>query len=134
MKAAIDDFQEVLANYFRQQVMGVSYLAIGAQVVAQTSPAASIELLLDTDLKTEPLFLRELLPHRESVRQGIFELFQNKMIAAWSDLLGDLFAKHVEAHFKGGRAFAELKKRRVELDFGSGEPLEQQIITRLNAD
>jgi hypothetical protein len=134
MKTAIDIFQNAISDSFRQLILAVAYLNIGAGVI-NTSPAnASVELSLDKDIKTEPFYLKDLLIHGGTVEEGVFELYQNKMIAAWSDLLGDLFSNFVDMHFSGARKFYELKKRTVRLDFSLETNLNDQIGAGLTAD
>ena len=134
MKAAIDKFLGTISDSFRQITLVVAYLNIGTRVM-NTSPAdASVELSLGKEIKTERFYLRELLIHSGTVEEGILELYQNKMVAAWSDLLGDLFSRFVDMHFGGIRKFHELKKRTVRLDFALEMDLREQIRTALIAD
>ena len=134
MKKSIDRFQGAVSGHFRQLILAVAYLNIGATVINRSPADASVELSLGKDIKTEPFYLRELLLHSRSVEEGILELHQNKMIAAWSDLLNDLFSSLVNLHFDGVRKFDELKKRTVRLDFASGTEMHEQIRATLIAD
>jgi hypothetical protein len=134
MKALIDKFQGTISDNFRQLILAVAYLNIGARVISASPTDASVELSLGKDIKTEPFYLRELLIHSGTVEEGVFELHQNKMIAAWSDLLGDLFSCFVDMHFSGVRKFHELRKRTARLDFSLETDLLEQISTALIAD
>ena len=134
MKAAIDKFQGAVSDNFRQLILAVAYLNIGTRVINTSPTDASVELSLDKDIKTERFYLRELLIHSSTVEEGVLELYQNKMIAAWSDLLGDLFSCFVDMHFSGIRKLHELKKRTVRLDFSLETDLNEQIRTALIAD
>ncbi len=107
---------------------------IGASATRASRTDPSVELSLGKDIKTEPFYLSELLIHSGMVREGIHELYQNKMIAAWSDLLGDLFLCFVEMHFSGRREFHELKKRTARLDFSVKTDLTAQIKAGLISD
>lgn len=100
----------------------------------QASGNPSVQFALAKDRNTEEIQLKELLPLSGSVRDGVFELFQNKMTALWSDLLGKLFALLVDSHFNGTRPFVELRKRRIQLDFKSQARLQDQVVARLLAD
>lgn len=134
MKAAIDKFQGAVSDNFRQLILAVAYLNIGSRVINTSPTDASVELSLGKDIKTEPFYLRELLIHSSTVEEGVLELYQNKMIAAWSDLLGDLFSFFVDMHFSGIRKFHELKKRTARLDFSLETDLNEQISSALTAD
>jgi hypothetical protein len=134
MKTVIDRFQGAVSDSFRQLILAIAYLNIGTSVINTSPGNASVELRLDKDIKTEPFYLKELLIHSGTVEQGVLELCQNKMVAAWSDLLGDLFSCFVDMHFSGIRKFRELKKRTVRLDFSLESDLNQQIRVALAAD
>src|SRR5438445_1168293 len=103
MKKSIDEFQGQVAANFRELILAMAYLNIGGQLLAGANPDASVELFLDEDIRTEPLHVRELLPHSGAVGASALELYQNKMIAAWSDLLGTLFEHFVRLHIDGVR-------------------------------
>lgn len=134
MKTSIDRFQVAVSSHFRQLILAVAYLRIGGTVINRSPANASVELSLGKSIKTEPFYLKELLPYSCSVGESILELHQNKMIAAWSDLLNDLFSSLVNLHFSGVRKFYELKKRTVRLDFTSETELNEQIRATLIAD
>lgn len=134
MVNTIHDFQGRLSDYSRQLTLGIAYLKIGSIVVTNSSPDASVQLLLDKDIRTESMYLRDLLVNSPSVEQGILELYQNKFVAAWSDLLNDLYAHSIRMHFEGVRQFTELKKRAPKIDFSSSSQLQDQIRMSLIAD
>ncbi len=134
MKSLIDNFQKHIADYFRQLSLAAAYLNIGAKTISTSPKEMSIQLLLDKDIATEPMFLKELLAHSKKVEDAILELFQHKLIASWSDLLNDLFFYFLEQHFLGKRKFQELKKRTPKIDFSSDIELATQIRDGLLAD
>jgi hypothetical protein len=134
MKTVIDRFQGAVSDSFRQLTLAIAYLNIGSSVINAGPANASVALSLDKDIKTEPFYLKELLIQSGTVEKGVLELYQNKMIAAWSDLLGDLFSRFMDMHFSGIREFHELKKRSVRLDFSKGTDLNEQIRVALAAD
>ncbi len=134
MKTAIDKFQGKVSGYFRQLILAAAYLNIGITVINRSPADASIQLSLAKDIKTESFYLRELIAHSPAVERGLLELNQYKMIAAWSDLLDDLFSCFVNMHFNGGRKFYELKKRTVRLDFSLESDLTGQIRAALTGD
>lgn len=102
--------------------------------MAGASMNASVTLTLAPDVTTEPMYLRELLPHSSSVAQGISELFQTKTIAAWSDLLNDLFAHFVTDHLEGRKRLPELKRRTTRIDFSSETDVTSQVREGLISD
>lgn len=134
MKTAINEFQGQLSDYFRQLILAAAYLNIGGREISGAPADVSVQLVLDKDITTEPLLLRALLPFSRSVAEGILELYQNKMIASWSDLLADLFAHFVNMHFRGSRKFLELKKRTVRIDFSLDADLLEQVGAGLITD
>lgn len=134
MATHIDDFQRLLTGYFRELVLATAYLEIGRQSIMQSPPNASVALTLAEGVTTEPMFLRELLPHSASVSLGVAELFQTKTIAAWADLLNALFEHFVGLHIEGKRQFAVFKRRTTRLDFSSSEDVTSQVRRGLVAD
>jgi hypothetical protein len=95
---------------------------------------ASVALTIAPDVTTEPISLRELLPHSSAVDQGITELFQTKFIAAWSDLLNNLFKHFVIDHLEGRNRFPELKHRSTRIDFSSEVDVASQVREGLISD
>ena len=134
MKSLIDNFQQHVADYFRQLTLAIAYLNIGAKMISASPKDMSIQLPLDKDIATEPMYLKELLAHSNKVEDAILELFQHKMIASWNDLLNDIFSCFVEQHFSGKRKFQELRKRAPKIDFSSDTELTAQIKNGLLAD
>jgi hypothetical protein len=134
MKQSIDQFQGQIAAHFRELILAMAYLNIGGQMLAGANPEASVELFLDEDIRTEPLHVRELLPHSGAVGAGALELYQNKMIAGWSDLLGTLFNHFVRAHVDGVQQYAELKKRAARIDFADATDFKTQLQKSLTAE
>lgn len=134
MTAHIDNFHVQIAANFRQLILATAYLHIGSQNVAGASMDASVALTLAPDVTTEPMYLRELLPHSSAVAQGISELFQTKAIAAWSDLLNALFAHFVTDHFEGRKRPPELKRRTTRIDFSSETDVASQVREGLISD
>lgn len=134
MTTHIDNFQCQIASYFRELILAIAYLDIGSSNLASASKDASVALTLAHDLTTEPMYLRELLPHSAAVAHGIAELFQTKTIAAWADLLNSLFAYFVTAHLEGQKRIPELKTRSVRIDFSSEIDITSQLREGLIAD
>src|SRR4029077_20395443 len=107
MPTLIDKFQESVAESMQQLILAIAYLEIGDRQISAAPGDASVALTLAPDVTTEPLYLRELLPHSPAVAQGIAELFQGKTTSAWFDLLGNLFAQFVTAHLSDVKRFPE---------------------------
>lgn len=134
MSSPIESFQRLLTGYFRELILATAYLGIGQQAIKQSPPSASIALTLGNGVTTEPMFLHELQAHSPSVAFGIAELFQTKAIAAWADLLNDLFELFVELHISGGRQFPVFKTKTTRFDFSSNEDVATQVRLGLVAD
>ena len=134
MSQPIDDFQGLLARYFRELILATAYLELGSRLIVVSPANASIALTLSPDITTEPMYLHELLPHSSAVAHGASELFQSKAIAAWADLLNVLFEMFVSAHIEGKRQYPELKKRSTRLDFSSIDDINTQVRLGLVAD
>jgi len=69
MSAQIDNFHAVVTAYYRQLILAIAYLDIGNRTVGSAPPNASVELTLAHDVVTEPIYLRELIPHTADVAQ-----------------------------------------------------------------
>lgn len=134
MTAHIENFQGQVAAYFRELILATAYLDIGRRNLAGAPKDASVSLTLAPDVTTEPMYLKELLPHSAAVVQGISELFQTKTIAAWSDLLNNLFAHFVTAHLLGEKPVPELKRRTTRIGFTSKSDITSQVREGLIAD
>lgn len=130
----VDEFQRLLTKQFQELVLAIAYLQIGEQSVLRMPAEASISLTLAEGLETEPMSLRELQPHSGSVGLGIAELFQTKVIAAWSDLLGDLFEYFIRMHLEGRRAFPVLQKRVTKVKLLDPQDLVEQTCRGLVED
>lgn len=134
MSKPIIDFQHLLTGYFRDLVLATAYLEIGSRTIAGTSENASVQLTIASDVVTEPMYLRELLPHSARVGLGIAELFQSKAMAAWADLLNALFENFVALHMEGKRQFPKFKRRTTKLDFSSPKNFKDQVREGLVTD
>lgn len=131
MSEVIRKFQLLITHSFRELVLASAYLKIGHGVALNASPDASTSLVVGLGVTTEPIRLRELLIYNNEVAFGIAELFQSKAIAAWADLLNDMFAFFAEQHISGARPVAALKRRSAKLDFSSEIGIQQQLINAL---
>ena len=134
MKQFLDAFQGQIASNFRELILAIAYLNIGGRLLSGTNPDASVELFLDEDIRTEPLHVRELIPHTNSVAEGVLEHYQSKMVAAWSDLLAVLFAEFVRLHVAGTRHYREIGKRKTQVDFSDTTDMRVQIEQGLVAE
>jgi hypothetical protein len=134
MSDPIKKFQLSITKCFRDLVLATAYLELGQHSVKTSPENASVTLMLSPEISTEPMYLNELIPHSSAVIHGVSELFQNKAIAAWSDLLNDLFEMFVSAHIDGRKQYPSLKKRVTRLDFSSAESVSNQIRLGLVAD
>lgn len=127
MATLINNFQGQIATYYRELTLATAYLELGSQQLAKAPPHASVALKLAPDVTTEPMQLVELLPHRGAVALGVAELFQTKAIAAWSDLLNQLFGHIVTLHLDGTKSFPELKRKRTLIDFSISSDIKSQV-------
>lgn len=134
MSQPINDFQGLLATYFRELILATAYLELGSRLIVASPANAAVALTLSPDITTEPMYLHELLPHSFAVAQGASELFQSKAIAAWADLLNILFDMFVTSHIEGKKKYPELKKRSTRLDFSSTDDINTQVRLGLIAD
>jgi len=134
MKSLIDNYQKSISDYFRQLTLALAYISIGAKTISASPQNISIQLTLDKDIVTEPMFLKDLLAYNVNVEDSMLELFQHKLIAAWHDLLTDLFLHFLEQHFSQKRRFTELKRKAPKIDFSSDIDLVIQIREGLLVD
>jgi hypothetical protein len=130
----IDEFQLLLTNRFRELVLATAYLQIGEQSIIRMPAAFSVSLTLADGATSEPMALQELRPHSGSVGLGIAELFQTKVIAAWADLLVELFEYFVQMHLEGRKAFPALRKRTTKVGFSDAVDLVEQVRQGLVTD
>lgn len=130
----VDEFQQLLTNHFRELILATAYLRIGEQSILRLPREASVSLTLADSVSTEPMSLHELLPHSTSVSLGIAELFQTKVIAAWADLLVELFEYFLQMHLDGKKVFPALKKRTTKVGFTDSMDLMEQVRVGLVAD
>lgn len=134
MASSILEFQARLSSYFRELILAHAYLQIGNGEIAKAPPNASVSVLLGEDITTEPFILRELVQHSAAVNYGILELFQTKVIAAWSDLLTALFADFVAQHLAQEKTYPQFKKLTARLDFSAATSLNDQLHDGLISD
>lgn len=127
MITAIDAFQGRIAAHFRELILAMAYLKVGGPALANANANDVVDVLLDEDIRSEPIKVSELLPHAEGVSAGILELYQSKMVATWADLLVELFGHFVRRHFDGIHPYPELKRRSARLDFADNTALRLQV-------
>jgi len=121
----IDKFQSKLRQYFNEMILGSAFVQLGRYV--EHPEGIDIEVKLATDKTSEPTPLADLIHHAGGVGAGVTEFFQVRAIAAWNDLLTDLFGSFVHAHLNGQKTFSSLKKRSATIDFSSQEPIVVQL-------
>jgi hypothetical protein len=134
MASSILQFQTQLSNYFRELILAHAYLQIGNEQIAKAPLLASVSVLLGEDITTEPFILKELVQHSSAVNDGLLELFQTKVIAAWSDLLSALFSDFIAQHLAGEKLYPQFKKITARLDFSAASCLEDQLKEALISD
>ncbi|MBD8531505.1 MULTISPECIES: hypothetical protein [unclassified Massilia] len=132
MHDQIDSFQRKLTTYFRQMTLGFVFADLGKLV--ENPGEIAIRLTLSKKATSEPIPLNDFIPHSGEVSAGVAELFQVRAIAAWNDLLNDLFSVFVREHLTGSRQFKAIKKRSASVDFSSSEPIQDQILRSVVTD
>jgi hypothetical protein len=134
MANLIHEFQGKIATYFRQLTLATAYVSIGSQYLKKAPSTASVSLKLSVDVSTEPMHVNDLMPQEGAVAAGVSELFHMKAVAAWSDLLNDLFAQFVSLHLNGTKSFPELRRRTTRIDFSVTSDINSQLREGLLAD
>lgn len=133
MQNAICSFQDDLGGLFKEMILGVAAHNAGMSRLAD-KPHGAVSLLLSGGTETQAIMVAELVQRQEEVRQGVLELFQNKAIARWNDLIDDLFSVAVDEHLGGAKKWAVIKVRGAKYDFASGIPLEDQVKTTIKGE
>ncbi|MCE9951636.1 MULTISPECIES: hypothetical protein [Aeromonas] len=134
MDNIIDVFQGKLNATFSEFTLATSCAEAGLNLISQSQSNSAVSLHLGDDLYTEPVQFSELLFVSNDFISSTIALYQNMMIASWSDLLDDLFNHYLELHFNGKYFFSALKKQSIKIDFSSSETLENQIKDALQKD
>ncbi|WP_261893570.1 hypothetical protein [Vibrio cyclitrophicus] len=134
MKTIIDTFQNKINNNFSEFTLATSCAEAGLNLISQSRSDSTVSLYLGDDLHTEPVQFTELLDISTDFISNTVSLYQNMMVAAWSDLLDDLFNYYLELYFSGNFSFSALKKQNVKIDFASEVSLDSQIKDALKRD
>ncbi|WP_125920059.1 hypothetical protein [Pseudomonas sp. p99-361] len=133
MKEVIYNFQDDLGGLFRELILGLAAHEIGIGFM-RGSPNNHVSVQLAHGAVSEPVSITALIEKEATVRRGAVELFQNKAIARWSDLLSALYREAVGKHLRRERNFSALKSVRVKYDFGSAIDLVSQIQDSIGHD
>jgi hypothetical protein len=131
MKKIIDNFQLKMNQNFAEFTLATSCAKAGLDLISKSNKEATVSLNLGDDLYSEPVTFGELLTSSSDFLSNSIALYQNIMIASWSDLLDDIFSYYVCKHFKGEFEFTSLKKQTIKLDFSSSIPIEKQVSNAL---
>ncbi|EGR2734309.1 hypothetical protein HYO53_22030 [Vibrio parahaemolyticus] len=134
MEKIIDTFQKKINDNFSEFTLATSCAEAGLNLISQSSSDSTVSLYLGDDLYTEPVQFVELLDISSDFISNTVSLYQNMMVAAWSDLLDDLFNYYLDLHFSGKFSFSSLKKQNIKIDFVSGIHFESQIKDSLKRD
>lgn len=134
MEIIIDKFQKKINDNFSEFTLATSCAEAGLNLISQSSSDSTVSLYLGEDLHTEPVQFIELLDISSDFISNNVSLYQNMMVAAWCDLLDDLFNYYLDLHFSGSFSFSSLKKQNVKIDFASGINFESQIKDALKRD
>lgn len=123
----IDKYTSEFENIFEELILNVASLDIGFNTIEDINRPLSISVKTGLDSNSEPIFYENLKKNKDTIRNNVNSLYQNKMITKWHDLIEELFEYFVEEHFKGNRSFIELKKRKINIDFSLDIKHEEQI-------
>lgn len=126
MRDAIYSFQDDLGGLFRELILGLATHQFGIGLM-RGSPNEQVSVQLAHGAVSEPVSMSALIDKEAIVRRGVIELFQNKAIARWNDLLSALYCEAVSRHLRGGRVYSGLKSVRVKFDFASASDLVTQM-------
>lgn len=127
MKSIIDHFQLKMNQNFAEFTLATSCAEAGLNLISKSNKGATVSLTLGEDLYSEPVTFGELLTASSDFLSNSIALYQNIMIAAWSDLLDEVFNYFICKHFNGELKFSSLKKQTIKLDFSLSTSMEDQI-------
>ncbi|MGL4891333.1 MAG: hypothetical protein ACRC52_11165 [Aeromonas veronii] len=131
METILDSFQRKLALNYIEFTLATSCAKAGLELISDSPKNSEVSLYLGNGVHTEPVRFSELLPVSGDFISSTIALYQNMMIAAWNDLLHDIFNHYLSLHFKNEIILSELKKQDVKLDFSSSACIESQVQSHL---
>jgi hypothetical protein len=134
MQTIIDNFQRSLNTMFAEFTLATSCAEVGFQLISKSGSEKTVSLKLGEELFTEPVSFSELLSNSQDVKSKGNSFYQNMMIAAWSDLIDEIFEYFLAQHFDGHRDFVELKRQNIKIDFASSISIEVQAKDALSKD
>lgn len=125
MHRYIDDFQDKLRSYFNQMLLGSAFVQLGQ--FFKNPSEVTLTVKVAKDVTKEPRPLSDILHHASEVAAGTTELYQVRAIAAWNDLLTNIFSSYVAAHLTGQKQYPILGRAKGSIDFASNESVLEQI-------
>jgi len=131
MRKIIDNYQLKMNQTFSEFTLATSCAEAGLGLISQSNKDATVSLNLGDDLHSEPVSFGELLAVSSDFLSNSIALYQNIMIASWSDFLDEIFSYYICKHFEGKFEFKHLKKQTIKLDFSSDISMEKQIKSAL---
>jgi len=121
----IDNFQQKLHSFFNQMVLGPAFVQLSNFV--SNPKEIDITVTLARGVTSEPAPLADIIHHAAAVGAGTTELFQVRAIAAWNDLLTEIFGSFVSSHLEEKGKHSNLGQIKGQIDFSSDEPVLKQI-------
>ncbi|MCA1859288.1 hypothetical protein LE191_04085 [Janthinobacterium sp. HSC-3S05] len=97
----ISQFEEKISSFYSQFLLNAGYFAAGEAQLRSFPPNYSVQVTFNPNEASGKIPMAELRSHSDAVQLSISELFQIKAIAAWNDLLTELFSHYVSLHFDG---------------------------------
>lgn len=131
METILDSFQKKLALNYTEFILATSCAEAGLQLISNSPENSEVSLYLGGGIHTEPVGFVELLSVSGDFISSTIALYQNMMIAAWSDLLHDIFNHYLSLHFENEVILSALKRQDVKLDFSSPVCIEKQVQSHL---
>ena len=119
---------------FKELISHLTIFKIGDDNILHLNEDAKISPKISSKLELEPISVKELKESKKNYPDFIMDVYHNKLVIEWQNLLDELYKQLLELHFSKQRTFKEIGKTKVRLDFASEKDMYNQIKENLIID
>jgi hypothetical protein len=126
MHDLIENFEAKIESLYFKLLLNAGYFAAGESQIRGLPDNYVAQVIFNENEVSEKVTLAELRKHSEAVESSIAELFQIKSIAAFGDLLTEIFTFYVARHLSG-TPVPLLANHTAKINFALSDSIPDQI-------
>jgi len=134
VNSMLDEFRGLVQATYSAFILARTSHVLGASVVDALADHTLITATVGLNTSIEPIPVSELRKFKATYPDFVVDVFHGRLVQHWQDLLTRIFAHYVDLHIANVRAFVELGRTQVRVDFTQALPVSEQLRESLCRD